>query len=396
MPTLRPQSERATRPIEPPASVEFGSRPSRSASRSWSEKATADWELRSSTVASSDAPIRRRERERGSTRTSRSAGARSRTSSSAVHVRTCAPVRRTIPAPGSSPSSEASVSTSASPATTTRTALARVCQAMLAAIAVREQRLTRVAEHDDPAGALARREPVRACKPLGEDCAEVPVDDGELDGDPLELGCVDDEDVEVAGGANRSRRGLAGEQRHLAERSAPVHAADAVLRPAAVGDEDIGDARLDHVELVGGVALGDHRRAGREAAARQRVERALDLLRRHSVEHRAASRWTGCRCSMLFDRCQTPIVTLSRRKIGIRGSGFRSRRDPEGAASRPGLFEVRRWAPMLVAWSWWMRRTGSSSRATRSGHTGSRRCSARAGWVSSSRRAATETTTRSR
>ena len=127
---------------------------------------------------------------------------------------------------------------------------------------------------------------------------------------------MDDEHLEVARRANRPRRGLAGEQGHLTERPARVHAADAVLRPAAAGDEDVGDARLDDVELVGGVALGDHRRAGREAAARQLVERALDLLRRHAVEHRAASRWTRYRCLMRFDRCQAPIV-LPRHPIGV-------------------------------------------------------------------------------
>ena len=316
MPTLSPHRERATRPIEPPASVEFGSRPSRRASRSASEKAGR------TRLGARDRAARRPHRAQGDGADRVASRTWTRIdsyeppswctvapSASALHVRTWAPLRRTIPAPGSSPSSEASVSTSASPATTTRTALARVCQAMLAASAVREQRLTRVAEHDDPAGALARREPVRACKPLGEDRAQVPVDDWELHGDPLELGCVDDEDVEVAGRANRSRRGLAGEQRHLAERPARVHAADAMLpaRRCRRRRHRRHPPRPRRARRRCRPGRSPSSRRGSGGAASSLSARSISL-RRHAVEHRAAGRWTGCRCLMLFDRCQAPIV----------------------------------------------------------------------------------------
>ena len=87
-----------------------------------------------------------------------------------------------------------------------------------------------VAQEHDPAGTVARSQPVRPRQAIRHDRAEIPVDDGILGGDPLERRRVDDEHFEIARRASRPGRGLAGEEGHLSERPARVHRADAELR----------------------------------------------------------------------------------------------------------------------------------------------------------------------
>jgi len=106
-----------------------------------------------------------------------------------------------------------------------------------------------------------------------------------------------------------------------------------VLHPAAVGDDDVGDALLDNVELLGGVALGDQGRAGRKAAAWKLVQRQLEPLRRDAVEDRATGLWTRYGCVMRFERCQASIVLPRHLEFGS-GQPYASRVAMTGASDR--------------------------------------------------------------
>ena len=143
-----------------------------------------------------------------------------------------------------------------------------------------------VLERDDLPEPGLGDEPVGLREPLCEHRADVPVDEREARGQPLELAPGEDGRLERGRGPHRRRGRLARHQRHLAERRAVADATDLVLDPVAVDDGDVGAAGVDDEDLVRRVALGDHHVARLEAPLLAPSQHGRELVGRHAVEDR--------------------------------------------------------------------------------------------------------------
>ncbi len=156
--------------------------------------------------------------------------------------------------------------------------------------AAQQRRRAVVREDDEAAWDALRDEPVRVREPLGEEGPEIPVDLREALGEVGELLLGEHEQVEVGARLHRRRGRLAGQERHLADRAARGDAPHLVLVAVRAGDEHRGAALERDVELVRGVALGDHDGARLVVAALEVVEVSGELVRRDVLEETHAVR----------------------------------------------------------------------------------------------------------
>ena len=143
-----------------------------------------------------------------------------------------------------------------------------------------------IAQDGDAAGHVPEGPPIRAIEAVREERPDVPVDDGVGGGEPLEVGLAQDQHLEVRHGADGGRRGLPGQDGHLADRAPRHGGADASLDAVAVGDEDVRRAALDDVRLERAVALGEDDRPLREVPVLETLQLGFERPGRKPREDR--------------------------------------------------------------------------------------------------------------